>query len=160
VFTSVHAQQIPQIPTLQVCNQVEVEGKARVEIADRNLEEGIPGFFEVKIDVKYVEGMGYPDGTLEITAKMTGMLEPSISITGVTFEQLGVAGRLKFSPTAYLSGRCQVPGFSGCRFWMTVTDNGMGIDVIGFLVFDEKGRTVAHGTGPTMKGDITIEPLE
>lgn len=159
-FTSVHAQATPQIPTLQVCRLTKVEGEAKVEIASRSPALGIPGRFHVNIEVKYdpEAGDGYPEGTLKIYANMSDTAQEEMSIIGVTFEQLTATG--KDYATAYLSGRCKVPGFSGCRFWMMVADNGAGQggtpDIIGFLVSDGKGTRLAYGTGPVVSGDITV----
>lgn len=159
-FTSVDAQQIPQIPTLQVCSPTKVEGEAGVKMTGRGLAPGTSGGFKVQMDVKFhpEAADGYPEGMLEIRADMSDMAEEEILIIGVTFEQVTTVG--KHTPTAYLSGRCKVPGYFGCRFWMMVADNSLGPggtpDVIGFLVFDGKGMRLAHGTGPVVDGDITV----
>lgn len=161
-FTSVHAQQIPQIPTLQVCSPMKVEGEAKVEMTGRGLAPGIPGVFHVNIGVHLdpADPDGYAEGWLKIYAEMSDTAQDEMVIYGVTFDQVTRVG--KHTPTAYLSGRCEVPGYLGCRFWMMVADNGPGWrtpDVIGFLVFDGKGMRLAYGTGPVVDGDIEVTPL-
>ena len=64
-FTLLCAQQ-PQIPTLQVCNKTQVQGKALVKIASRS-DVNHSGAFTVIVDLKCDPmGTGYPAGTLKI----------------------------------------------------------------------------------------------
>jgi hypothetical protein len=159
-FTSVRAQQ-PQIPTLQVCNQTQVKGKALVKIASRS-DATHAGAFTVLVELKCdPSGTGYPMGTLEI--KDLSMSDSTVqgTITAVTFEQVTSTG--KYSPTAYLNGRCKVLQVSGCRFWLMIADNKPAnqtgtADVIGFLVFNGTGQRVAYGTGPVVEGDVAVAP--
>lgn len=155
----VHAQQ-PQIPTLQVCNQTKVSGQGTVKIASR-MSGALTGTFVVKVEIKcdpQTNG-GYPTGTLEITN--ISMFDSIVqgTITATTFEQITSTG--KYSPTAYLNGRCKTGDIIGCRYWIMFADNkepnAQGTpDVIGFLVFDGKGQRIAYGTGPLSQGDIDV----
>lgn len=160
VFTSVHAQQIPQIPTLQVCNYTKVEGKALVKIASRS-DAVHTGEFKIIIDLEFdPSDGGYPVGTLEIRGlSMSDSIVQGV-ISAVTFEQVTSTG--KHSPTVYLNGRCKADNARGCRFWLMIADNGRGPDgtpdVVGFLVSDATGKRVAYGTGPVVEGDITVAP--
>lgn len=162
-FTSAYAVRIPQIPALEVCTPTLVKGDAVVEIASRALpsDPSLPGYFKVEIAVSFAPeaGGGYPEGTLEIRATMSEMHPEALLITAVTSEQLTATG--KQSPTAFLSGRCKVQGFSGCRFWMMVADNNQGgktPDIIGFLVVNGRGNRIAYGTGSVVDGDIYVSP--
>jgi hypothetical protein len=156
---SVSAQQ-PQVPTLQVCNQTRVSGKALVNIASR-ADAAHSGNFTVAIEVKCdPANPGYPGGTLEIGS--ISMSDSTIqgTITGTTFEQVTTTG--KHTPTVFLNGRCRAENINGCRFWMMIADNkredARGTpDVISFLVFDGTGKRVAYGTGPVAKGDVTVQ---
>jgi hypothetical protein len=158
VVAVTHAQQ-PQIPTLQVCNLTKVEGRAYVHILSRS-DATHSGVFGIGIEVKCdPAGLPYPDGGLEIRVDMSDSLVQG-TIVGETVDQLTSTG--KHSPTAYLSGRCRAEQVSGCRYWLTLADNGedqQGTpDVVGFLVFDGTGTRVAYGTGPVVDGDITVSP--
>jgi hypothetical protein len=158
VWVAAHAQQ-PQLPTLQVCNQTRVEGRAVVQILSR--VDGLhTGAFRIDIEVKCDPlGLPYPDGGIRIDVDMSDSLVQG-TITGETIEQLTSTG--KHSPTAYLNGRCRAPEISGCRYWLMLADNGQEPDgtpdVIGFLVFDGTGTRVAYGTGPVLRGDIVVAP--
>ena len=156
VFTVVRAQPQPQIPTLQVCKQTGVKGKAVVKIHSR-------GTFTVDIALTCdPEGEGYPVGRLEISAlDMSDSIVQGV-ISAVTFEQLTSTG--KNSPTVYLNGRCRAQNAKGCRFWLMIADNikpedkqGTA-DVVSFLVLDGVGKRVAYGTGPVVEGDIVVKP--
>ena len=157
---SVFAQQ-PQIPTLQVCNETKVKGKALVKIASRS-DAVHKGTFTILIDLKCdPAGAGYPVGTLEIgDLSMSDSIVQGV-ISAVTFQQLTSAG--KHSPTVYLNGRCKVENAKGCRFWLMIADNKRAdqkgtADVVSFLVLNGVGRRVAYGTGPVVKGDIIVAP--
>lgn len=161
VFTSLHARQIPQIPTLQVCNLTLVKGEAKVVIASRS-DRDHEGTFTVDIYLKCdPSDSGYPEGTLEIRdLSMSDSIVQGV-ISAVSFEQVTSTG--KHSPTVYLNGRCKAENLSGCRFWLMIADNKRAdqdgtADVIGFLVFDGAGRRVAYGTGTVVGGDITVAP--
>lgn len=157
ISTYVNAQR-PQIPTLQVCNQTKVEGKATVKLSGRS-NPRYAGVFKVKIEVKCdPTGMPYPDGRLEIDMDMSdSQIEGTIK--AISFEQLTSFG--KHTPTAYLTGRCENGQFKGYRFWMMLVDNSeeKGTpDIIGFLIFDGRGIRIGYGTGPIVDGDISVTP--
>ena len=152
-----HAQQ-PQIPTLQVCNVPGmVSGSGAVNIISR-------GSFKIEIKVSCDPVTGYP--VLGVLNVSIGMNDSSLGFfTATTVDQITVTGRV--SPTAYLSGRCEVPGanIAGCRYWIMLADNGTPNpaipttpDIIGFLVFDKSGTRIAYGTGPLVTGDISVSP--
>jgi hypothetical protein len=155
-----NAQQ-PQIPTLQVCNQTVARGKALVKIESR-ADSVHSGAFSVEIDLKCdPRGDGYPAGSLRIFD--LSMSDSSVQgiIGETTFEQVTTTG--KHTPTLFLNGRCKADNVNGCRFWMLIADNkredARGTpDIISFLVFDGTGKRVAYGTGPVIKGDITVQP--
>lgn len=156
----VHAQQ-PQIPTLQVCNQTVARGRGVVKIESRadSLHSGV---FSVEIDLKCdPNGDGYPAGTLKISD--ISMSDSSVqgTVLATAFEQVTTTG--KHTPTLYLNGRCKAEKVNGCRFWMLIADNkrndAQGTpDIISFLVFDGAGKRVAYGTGPVIRGDVTVQP--
>ena len=155
------AQQ-PQIPTLQVCNQTQVKGKALVKIASRS-DAVHNGTFTVIVDLKCdPAGTGYPAGTLKIVGlSMSDSLAQGV-ITAVSVEQMTSTG--KHTPTVYLNGRCKVGNAKGCRFWLMIADNKQPTasgtpDVVGFLVLNGAGKRVAYGTGPVAEGDITVAPM-
>lgn len=157
-LTYVKAQQ-PQIPTLQVCNQTKVEGKAVVKLSGRS-DATHAGVFKVAIEVKCdPTGMPYPDGMLEIGIDMSDS-QAQGSVKAISFEQLTSVG--KHTPIAYLTGRCKSQQYEGCRFWIMFADNSKKKgtpDVIGFLIFDGQGNRIAYGTGPAVDGDISVTPF-
>jgi len=156
---SADAQQ-PQIPTLQVCNQTGATGKALVKINSR-ADAAHTGVFTVEIDLKCSSsGTGYPTGTLRILdINMSDSIAQG-TIAGTTFEQVTTTG--KHTPTVFLNGRCKAENVQGCRYWMLIADNkregAEGTpDIVSFLVFDGTGKRVAYGTGPVIKGDVTVQ---
>lgn len=157
---SANAQQ-PQIPTLQVCNQTGATGRAFVKINSRS-DAVHTGVFSVEIDLRCSSsGTGYPTGTVKIfDINMSDSIAQG-TITGTTLEQVTTTG--KHTPTVFLNGRCRADNVNGCRFWMLIADNkkegAEGTpDIVSFLVFDGTGKRVAYGTGPVIKGDITVQP--
>lgn len=159
-FTLLCAQQ-PQIPTLQVCNQTQVKGKALVKIASRS-DAIHSGIFTVIVDLKCdPAGTGYPAGTLKIVGLSMSDSLVQGTITAASIEQMTSTG--KHTPTVYLNGRCKAGNVKGCRFWLMIADNkqpnASGTpDVVGFLVFNGAGQRVAYGTGPVVEGDIDVAP--
>ena len=151
------AQQV-QIPTLQVCNQTSVAGKALVKIAGRS-DAGHSGTFEVAVELGCTPP-GYPTGS--ITLSNISMSDTLVggTITSTEIEQVTSTG--KHTPTAYISGRCKADVKGGCRFWVLIADNKTADskegtpDIVSFLVFDGTGHRVAYGTGPVVKGDIKV----
>lgn len=162
-FTFAHAQQL-QIPTLQVCNPTKMYGKATVYIASRS-DRSHTGEFTLYIDsedpVRCDPETGYPMGRLMIHNISMSDSQVQGAITAVTIEQVSSTG--KHTPTVYLNGRCKTETVKGCRFWMVIANNmkppqrGATPDVIGFVVLDKSGNRVAYGTGPVVRGDITVE---
>ncbi len=66
---SVARAQQPQIPTLQVCNETQVQGRAVVKIGSR-VDASHSGTFTITIEVKCnrESNNGYPAGTLQIVS--------------------------------------------------------------------------------------------
>lgn len=154
---TVHAQQ-PQIPTLQVCNKTEISGSAEVRIVSR-ADATHTGTFRVNITVRCDPNTGYPTGSVNIVG--VSMFDSTLQgmINGTSLEQVTSTG--KYSPTAYLNGRCRSGNTTTYRYWMMIADNkranAQGTpDVISFLVFDATGNRVAYGTGPVITGDIEV----
>ena len=154
------AAQQPQIPTLQVCNQTVATGKAVVKINSR-ADALHSGVFSVEIELKCDPGgSGYPAGTLRLADISMSDSIVQGSVTGTAFEQVTTTG--KHTPTLYLNGRCKAENVRGCRFWMLIADNkregAEGTpDIISFLLFDGTGKRVGYGTGPVIKGDVTVQ---
>ncbi len=167
----------PQIPTLQVCNQTKIEGRAKVHIGSRSDAEH-PGTFGVHVEVKCDPKAGYPRGTVEIVG--IGMRDSRVhgAIVATTIEQVTSTGH--HSPMAFISGRCRVRHvgpphhdadsdtavsdaetdaqvrplphphrFSGCRYWMTLADNRRGDHAFGHPddTADVVGVMVLNGRG-------------
>jgi len=156
MFHPASAQQV-QVPTLQVCNQTTVAGKANVRIISRS-DATHTGSFDVVVDLS-CQPSGYPGGSLALNKISMSDSTVSGTITATTFEQVTSIG--KHTPTAFINGRCKATEISGCRFWLMVADN-RGLekdgtpDIVSFLVIDGTGRRVAYGTGPVMKGDLKV----
>lgn len=152
------AQQV-QIPTLQVCNQTKVTGKAAVTIVGRQ-DATHTGSFTVGVELSCTPP-GYPAGSLTIGGiSMSDSLAQG-TITATTLEQVTSTG--KHTPTVYLNGRCKAENVSGCRFWMMIADNKRSDqkgtpDVVSFVVFDGTGKRAAYGTGPVTQGDLYVAP--
>jgi hypothetical protein len=143
-----------------------VQGEALVRIVSRS-DATHTGTFDVTINLKCAPGgSGYPTGTLTIKVDMNDSTAQGL-ITATSIEQVTSTGRV--SPMAYVNGRCKAQtaagqDIPGCRFWLMLADNKRANDpkgtpdVIGFLVFDSSGKRVAYGTGPVLKGDVTVAP--
>ena len=163
--------QVPQIPTLQVCNltpnmSIKSTPSAKVTILSR--VDNVPhnGTFTVSVSMS-CDANGYPTGTLSISAiSMSDSLVQG-TITATTFEQLTSTGMA--TPTAYMNGRCTFAtaagGLTGCHYWILMADNKQLLtpvpvpttpDIISFLVIDKSGKRIAYGTGPVTSGNIDI----
>ncbi len=79
------AQQV-QIPTMQVCNQTTVKGKAAVKILSRG-DAMHSGVFEVTVDLACIPP-GYPAGSLTINNISMSDSSSNGAITAATFEQI------------------------------------------------------------------------
>jgi len=160
-FSLAWAQQ-PQIPTLQVCNETQVQGKAVVKIGNR-VDASHSGTFTIAVEVKCSResNNGYPAGTIQIVNLSMSDSIVQGPIASISLEQLTSTG--KHTPTAYLNGRCRADKVIGCRFWLMLADNKKANlpgtpDVVSFLVFNSLGQRVAYGTGPVVEGDIQVAP--
>ncbi|HYS83875.1 MAG TPA: hypothetical protein VEN78_02580 [Bradyrhizobium sp.] len=160
-FSGVQAQQ-PQVPTLQVCNETQVQGKAVVKIGSR-VDVSHSGTFTITIEVKCnrESNNGYPAGTFQIINLSMSDSIVQGTIAAISLEQVTSTG--KHTPTAYLNGRCRADKVIGCRFWLMLADNKKPNqsgtpDVVSFLVFNSAGQRVAYGTGPVVEGDIQVAP--
>jgi len=157
-LATLNAQQ-PQIPTLQVCNVTGVKGSGFVKIPRRS-DAAHLGTFEVRVELRCDPRAGYPAGTLSIKVDMSDSVAQGL-ITATALEQVTSTG--KHTPTAYINGRCKADQVSGCRFWLTLTDNKRleeraAPDIVGFLVLNGVGQRVAYGFGPVVDGDIVVAP--
>jgi hypothetical protein len=161
MVTTVNAQQgiQTQIPTLQVCNNSRIEGQARIEILSRQ-QSGVSGIFSVVFQPSVAcDPPGTLIGGVQVEIDMSDSTIKYFESTSI--EQVTSTG--KHSPTAYLNGKCKSqPDIPGCRFWMTVANNGRAQqgtpDVIGFLVLAGNGQRASYGTGPVVSGDVNVAP--
>lgn len=160
----IDAQQ-PQIPSLQVGNPSKVVLKeAVVQILSRK-DLAHSGTFVVSGNADLNGATPYPTGGFQISVSMSDSMVNS-TIYCETIEQLTTTG--KHSPTAFISGRCAVKQeriLPGCKYWMMVANNKPSElvkeftpDVISFLVFDKNGTRIAYGTGPVIKGYVSVAP--
>jgi hypothetical protein len=159
IFGAAQAQQ-PQIPTLQVCNETGAKGRATVQILSRK-DATHSGSFDISVELKCSANPGYPAGTLQITNLSMSDSTVQGALTATAFEQVTSTGRV--TPTLYLNGWCKAEKIVGCRFWLMIADNKKSDqdgtpDVVSFLVFDGLGKRMAYGTGPVVKGDLTVAP--
>jgi len=162
--------QVPQIPTLQVCNGTTSSGGGTVQILSR-VDATHTGKATVEIRMGCdVNGTGYPSGSLSLGISFSD--STATAVTATTVEQYTTTG--KHSPTLYANGRCNatVPGTTGatttvpCHWWLTIANNRQVVagttggtpDVVGFLVIDKTGKRLTYGTGPLVQGDITVAP--
>ncbi|MEO6022051.1 MAG: hypothetical protein ABIP64_02835 [Burkholderiales bacterium] len=156
----VFAQQI-QIPSLQVCNATKLSANAYV-IIDTRKDLLHTGLFVLKgsLACDPAGGTVNPIGALGLYS--ISMSDSTIQgdIVFTTFDQLTSGG--KHTPTLWVSGQCKAANVRGCHYWLMVVDNvrgqpvGKTFDVVSFLVFDEKGKRVAYGTGNVVDGDVTV----
>jgi hypothetical protein len=151
--------QIPELPTLQVCNGTQVttgDNAATVAVAART-QAGVTGTFSLRVRVNCSQqASGYPDGAIGIAVSMSDSAYNGL-IEATTIEQVTSTG--KHTPIAFLNGRCKGASapINGCRFWLMMADNkGNTPDVAAFLVIDRTGRRIAYGCGPLRSGDITV----
>ena len=147
-----------QIPTLQVCNKSATQGKGVVKLT-RRVDAQHQGVFAIDIDVRCAPP-GYPAGGFALKIDMSDSLVQGV-VKSITVDQATSVG--KHTPTAYLNGRCEAAGVQGCRYWLTLADNGKlsskdTPDIVGFLILDGSGNRVAYGTGPLADGDIVVAP--
>lgn len=147
--------QIPEIPTVQVCNATQAStgnSGATVSVAART-QTGVTGTFSLRARVTCTDN-GYPDGTVGISVSMSDSTYNGL-IESTNIEQVTSTG--KHTPMAFINGRCKTPNnaIRGCRFWLLMADN-RAQDIAAFLVVDQKGQRIAYGSGPVRAGDITI----
>ncbi len=143
------AQQ-PQIPTLQVCNTTQAEGRAVVTIPSR-------GSFQIELRLFCRPG-AYPAGALRLRLSMNDS-QITGPVDATSFDQLTSTG--KATPTLYVNGRCRAEKVSGCRYWLFVADNGKiprNTDIVGFLIMNGNGQRIAYGTGAIRDGDLSVAP--
>jgi hypothetical protein len=158
---AVAAAQQPQIPTLQVADETKVTGDALVKIVSRS-DMTHSGSFEIRINVQGIGPAGYPTGTLVIQKLSMNDSTLQGTIKATLIEQVTSTGRA--TPMAFLNGRCDADGLKGGRFWMMITDNAREPgpkatpDIVSFLIFDKTGKRVAYGTGPVVRGNLTVAP--
>jgi hypothetical protein len=172
------AQQ-PQIPTLQVCNNVASSvsvissGAPLINIPSR-VSGGFTGNVTVNVNAGCNANTGFPTGS--VTLSGLSMNDPFPggfvgSISSVLIDQITSTGTE--NPTAYMSGQCMAqtvstPGtvtLTPCHFWILFADtagpntsapNG-GQYIVSFLVFDKTGKRIAYATGQVTSGSGTIQ---
>jgi hypothetical protein len=150
-----------QIPN-HTSNKTVVRSSAQVFI-QRRKDAAHAGLFSVDGSLTFNPAIdNYPSGTMRIRVDMADSTKGVFVVT--TVEPLDTTG--KVTPTAYATGRCNADvdvRALGCRYWLLLADNKSAKeqqtpDVISFLVYDCNGKRVAYGTGPVLKGDMTITP--
>jgi hypothetical protein len=151
-----------QILNLHTSNKTVVRSSAQVSI-QRRKDTAHAGLFSVDGSLTFNPATdNYPSGTMRIRVDMADSAKGVFVVT--TVEQLDTTG--KVTPTAYATGRCNADvdvRALGCRYWLLLADNKSAReqqtpDVISFLVYDRNGKRLAYGTGPVLKGDVTITP--
>ncbi len=152
LFTLAQAQ---FLPNPQLCNATQVEGSANGEVAER-------GSFSLALDVTCdpeEADIAFPQGTLSLDIDLN---DPHFrgTLNATLIEGVRTIGRN--SPTVYLSGRCEVRGVVGCRFWLSVADNdhldeGDSPDVVSFLVLDANGNEIAYLAAPVRASSLSVQ---
>ncbi len=89
-------------------------------------------------------------------------VDPTAVLTDADQEEVDVVGDPTVEPIPHPNP------FSGCRYWIMLADNREGdnaietpydtADVIGVLVMNGRGQRIAHGTGPVVRGNISVSP--
>src|SRR5437667_6890765 len=112
--SAVWAQQ-PQIPTLQVCNETQVQGKALVKVQSR-ADATHSGSFKIALEVKCNReaNNGYPAGVITITELSMSDSIAQGTIAAVSLEQVLSNG--KQVATVDINGCCWAAQLVGCRF--------------------------------------------
>src|SRR3989442_12089570 len=102
--SAVWAQQ-PQIPTLQVCNETQVQGRALVKIQSR-ADASHSGSFKIALEAKRNReaNNGYPAGVITITELSMSDSIAQGTIAAVSLEQVTSTG--KHTLTEYRTGPC------------------------------------------------------
>lgn len=151
-----------QIPNLHTSNATRASVNHAMVVLSARKDATHSGQFVVDGDLRFLSSDAYPTGNLSIRIDLSDSAKGVVNIK--TVEQLDTTG--KHTPTAFATGRCNVDLDTravGCRYWLMLVDNraasgGGTPDVIGFLIFDRNGRRVAYGTGPVVKGNVTVGP--
>ena len=143
------------LPSPQLCNATQVEGTAEGSVEGR-------GTFALTLDVMcQPDGAdtAFPQGTLTLELELN---DPQFRgpLNAILIESVRTVGRN--TPTVYLSGRCEMPGILGCRFWLSVADNdhfneGDVPDVVNFVALDAQGREVAYLSAPTSRSSVSAQ---
>jgi hypothetical protein len=153
-----------QIPNLHTSNKTGVNFEAAKVFINRLKDASHTGEFILRGSFSFNPATdAYPSGNLTIEVNLKDSVKDTVFIK--TVEQLDTTGR--DTPIAFATGRCTVGKIptkltlSGCRYWLMMADNKsikeeQTPDVISFLVYDRNGKRVAYGTGPVVKGDVTI----
>jgi len=152
-----------QIPNLHTSNKTQAAAKAATVIIQRRKDGTHTGQFLVNGTLQFNPGPDdYPSGAMTIRVDLSDSAKGVFVIK--TVEQLDTTGRA--TPTTYATGRCSADVDAkavGCRYWLMLVDNKRTeeketADVISFLVYDRNGKRIAYGTGPVVKGDVSITP--
>ena len=154
-----------QIANYHISDKSEITGSGKVSLVPHRQDAGHSGSFKATVKVAFDPAVNdYPAGAVKIEVDLSDSFTGTASST--TIEQVNTHG--KHTPTAVITGRCKVTAaagqeFKGCRFWILVSDNKKATeqgapDVVSFIVYDQKGKRIAYGTGPLASGDIDVTP--
>ena len=153
-----------QIPNLHTSNPTRSEFKATVHIARRK-DAAHAGVFSLGGTFQFNPATDdYPSGQFTLKVDLSDSVQGVFTTKDV--QQLNTTG--KHTPTLFATGRCDLEGTAGrkvrgCRYWLLLADNRPSgddgtPDMVSFLIFDRTGVRVAYGTGPVVRGSITIGP--
>lgn len=160
-----------QIPNVHSSNKSQASARGATVLISSRKDNTYAGIFTVQGTLSFTSP-GYPTGNLTIKVDLNDSAKGVFIIK--TVEQLDTTGRK--TPTVYASGRCTADADGVktplCRYWLMMVDNkssrgvpskgpapqGATPDIISFLIYDSTGKRLAYGTGPVMKGDVTVAP--
>lgn len=150
------------IAAFDTSNKTQVKGEGKVFIDSRS-GGGLSGIFKINIDVSFGPAFNdYPIGNLTIS---TDLSDSANSVfTTESIEQINSHG--KHNPTVILTGTIKenLQNIKGCRYWLLIannktSDNHQKTDVVSFGINDNKGNTVAYGTGDLTGGNIKVNGI-
>jgi hypothetical protein len=151
-----------QVPNLHTSNRTLARSKAEVFILARK-GGSQTGTFAVEGYLKFNPLTDdYPVGNMTIRVDLLDSAKGAFQVK--TVEQLDTTG--KRTPTVFATGRCfgDVGAKAvGCRYWLMMADNkaanaAQTPDIISFLIYDRNGKRIAYGSGPVVKGDVSVTP--
>ncbi|MGD9142971.1 MAG: hypothetical protein PVG61_03905 [Dehalococcoidia bacterium] len=153
-----------QVPDLHISSESNAKGSALVEILSRK-DRDHAGTFTLKLDVAFQPNQ-YPIlNNLDMEIDLSDSVR--CVVAAKTIEQMSSVG--KHTPSIYLTGRCVIDPmgekgeYNACRYWLLIANNKSERekgtpDIISLLIYDCDGSRIAHGTGPVVKGDLSVRP--